>query len=57
VLIHKTVLGTKLNGGVILQTGENQKHVVVLLGSPRKKGNSAVLAKQIIYGAESVGAD
>ena len=39
-----------------MKTGENQKHVVVLLGSPRKKGNSAVLAGQIIYGAESVGA-
>ncbi|MEJ2100323.1 MAG: flavodoxin family protein [Desulfobacterales bacterium] len=39
-----------------MKTGENQKHVVVLLGSPRKKGNSAVLARQIIYGVESVGA-
>jgi multimeric flavodoxin WrbA len=45
-----------LKGGVILQIGQNQKHVVVLLGSPRKKGNSAVLAKQIIHGVESVGA-
>jgi NAD(P)H-dependent FMN reductase len=50
------VLGTKLKGGVVLQIGENQKHVVVLLGSPRKKGNSTVLAKQIIHGVESVSA-
>jgi multimeric flavodoxin WrbA len=50
------VLGTKLKGGVALQTGKKQKHIVVLLGSPRKKGNSTVLAKQIIQGAESVGA-
>ena len=39
-----------------MQTGEKQKHVVVLLGSPRKKGNSTVLAKQMIHGVESVGA-
>ena len=39
-----------------MQIEQNQKHVVVLLGSPRKKGNSAVLAKHIIYGVESVGA-
>ncbi len=39
-----------------MQTGESQQHVVALLGSPRKKGNSTVLAKQIIQGAESVGA-
>ena len=39
-----------------MQMGENQKYVVALLGSPRKKGNSTVLAKQIIYGAESAGA-
>ena len=38
-----------------MKTGENQKHVVVLLGSPRKKGNSAALAKKIIYGVESAG--
>ena len=54
--IHRTVLGTKVKGGVVLQTGENQKQVLALLGSPRKKGNSAVLAKQIIHGVESVGA-
>lgn len=39
-----------------MQIGENLKHVVALLGSPRKKGNSTVLAKQIIQGVESVGA-
>jgi multimeric flavodoxin WrbA len=33
------------------------KKVVVLLGSPRKKGNSAVLAEQIKNGAESAGAE
>ena len=32
------------------------KKIVVLLGSPRKKGNTAALADQIIAGAESVGA-
>jgi multimeric flavodoxin WrbA len=35
---------------------QNEKRVVVLLGSPRKKGNSTVLANQIINGAESCGA-
>jgi multimeric flavodoxin WrbA len=35
---------------------QNEKKVVVLLGSPRKKGNSTALAKQIIHGAESRGA-
>jgi multimeric flavodoxin WrbA len=35
---------------------QNEKKVVVLLGSPRKKGNSTALAKQIIHGAESSGA-
>jgi multimeric flavodoxin WrbA len=39
-----------------MQTGKSQQHVVALLGSPRKKGNSTVLAKQIIRGVESVGA-
>jgi multimeric flavodoxin WrbA len=32
------------------------KKVIVLLGSPRKKGNSAILADQIARGAKSVGA-
>jgi multimeric flavodoxin WrbA len=39
-----------------VQKEEKQKQVLVLLGSPRKKGNSTILAKQIIRGAESVGA-
>ena len=30
-----------------METEENQKQVIVLLGSPRKKGNSTVLANQI----------
>jgi multimeric flavodoxin WrbA len=34
----------------------NVKKVLVLLGSPRKKGNSALLAQSIAAGAESVGA-
>lgn len=34
---------------------ENDK-VLVVLGSPRKKGNSASLANRIVKGAESVGA-
>jgi multimeric flavodoxin WrbA len=34
----------------------NKTRVLVLLGSPRKKGNSAILAKQIARGAESAGA-
>jgi multimeric flavodoxin WrbA len=32
------------------------KKVIVLLGSPRKKGNSAILADQIARGAKSTGA-
>ena len=39
-----------------MKNRESQKKVVVLLGSPRKKGNSAVLAKQISKGVESEGA-
>ena len=39
-----------------MQIGENQKYVVALFGSPRKKGNSTILAKHIIDGVESVGA-
>lgn len=35
---------------------KKHKQVLVLLGSPRKKGNSTVLAKEIIRGAESAGA-
>ncbi|MBW2638353.1 MAG: flavodoxin family protein, partial [Deltaproteobacteria bacterium] len=33
------------------------KRVVVILGSPRKKGNSAILAEQIAKGATSAGAN
>jgi multimeric flavodoxin WrbA len=33
------------------------KRVVVILGSPRKKGNSAILAEQITKGATSAGAN
>ena len=39
-----------------MQTGENQKHVIALLGSPRKKGNSTVLPNRSFSGVESVGA-
>jgi len=35
---------------------QKAKKVIVLLGSPRKKGNSAILADQIARGAKSVGA-
>jgi multimeric flavodoxin WrbA len=38
-----------------LKTEERQKQVVALLGSPRKNGNSTVLAKQIIHGVEAAG--
>ena len=33
------------------------KYLIVLLGSPRKRGNSTILAKQIGKGAEAAGAD
>ena len=36
---------------------EKGKKILVLLGSPRKKGNTATLAKQIVKGAESRGAE
>ena len=39
-----------------MQNGEKQKQILVLLGSPRKKGNSTTLAQQITKGAESAGA-
>ncbi|MBN1613476.1 MAG: flavodoxin family protein [Deltaproteobacteria bacterium] len=32
------------------------RKVIVLMGSPRKKGNSAILAQQIVRGAEGAGA-
>ncbi len=35
---------------------QDEKKVITLLGSPRKKGNSTTLANQIIKGAESNGA-
>lgn len=34
----------------------NAQNILVLLGSPRKKGNSALLAERIIQGAASTGA-
>lgn len=34
-----------------------RKKVVVVKGSPRKKGNSATLAKEVIAGAEAAGAE
>ena len=34
----------------------DQKKVLVLLGSPRKKGNSTTLAQKIVEGAEAAGA-
>ena len=36
---------------------DNAKKILVLLGSPRKKGNSTTLANQIVKGAESAGAE
>lgn len=39
-----------------MQNQEKQKQILVLLGSPRKKGNSTTLAKHIVMGTESVGA-
>ncbi len=36
---------------------ENKKKILILLGSPRKKGNSAILAKQVQDGARAKGAE
>ncbi len=36
---------------------KNRKKVLILLGSPRKNGNSAALAERIAAGAESAGAE
>jgi multimeric flavodoxin WrbA len=33
------------------------KHVVIAIGSPRKKGNSATLARQVAAGARAAGAE
>jgi multimeric flavodoxin WrbA len=35
---------------------KSAKNIIVLLGSPRKKGNSAILAQEIVKGAEAAGA-
>ena len=51
-IIHKQSIQKR---GVIMQEKNKQKKVIVLLGSPRKKGNSTTLAKQIIRGVESAG--
>ena len=39
-----------------MRDDEKSKKVLVLLGSPRKKGNSTTLAQQMTKGAESMGA-
>ena len=39
-----------------MESDTEKKKVLVILGSPRKKGNSASLAERIINGAESAGA-
>jgi len=36
---------------------EEKKNIVILLGSPRKKGNSAILAEHAAAGARSAGAE
>lgn len=41
---------------MMMPDDERSKRVLVLLGSPRKKGNSTILARQITKGAESMGA-
>lgn len=40
----------------MMRDDEKPKSVLVLLGSPRKKGNSTTMARQITKGAESMGA-
>lgn len=40
-----------------MESKNDRPKVLVLLGSPRKKGNSAALAGQIIAGAESAGVE
>ena len=39
-----------------MSKNEDQHKVLVLLGSPRKNGNSSILAREIAAGAESAGA-
>jgi multimeric flavodoxin WrbA len=41
----------------VAEDNAKMKRVVVILGSPRKKGNSAILAEQIAKGATSAGAN
>ncbi len=41
---------------MMMRDDEKPKSVLVLLGSPRKKGNSTTMARQITKGAESMGA-
>jgi multimeric flavodoxin WrbA len=36
---------------------KNQKNVMIVVGSPRKRGNSAILAKQVASGAKDAGAE
>lgn len=38
-----------------MQNSDKKKTAVVLLGSPRKNGNSAILAQEIVKGAEEIG--
>jgi multimeric flavodoxin WrbA len=42
---------------IIMSKDTESRKILVLLGSPRKNGNSAILARQIIKGAESEGAE
>jgi len=42
---------------VNMADGSQQKKILVLLGSPRKNGNSAILAGEIAKGAEAAGAE
>ena len=40
-----------------MESGSKAAKILVIQGSPRKKGNSIALAEQIIRGAESAGAE
>lgn len=46
-----------LLGGIALETKTDNKQVLVILGSPRRNGNSAILAERISEGARSSGAE